>query len=48
MQPPECSTKKGVLKRFAKFTGKHLCGRLFFNKVADFYENRDSDKDVFL
>ena len=28
------STKKGVLKNFAKFTGKHLCQRLFFKKVA--------------
>ena len=26
--------KKGVLKNFAKFTGKHLCQRLFFNEVA--------------
>ena len=26
--------KKGVLKNFAKFTGKHLCHSLFFNKVA--------------
>ena len=26
--------KKGVLKNFAKFTGKHLCQRLFFNKVT--------------
>ena len=26
--------KKGVLKNFAKFTGKHLCQSLFFNKVA--------------
>ena len=25
--------KKGVLKYFAKFTGKHLCQSLFFNKV---------------
>ena len=25
--------KKGVLKNFAKFTGKHLCQSLFFNKV---------------
>ena len=24
-----CSIKKGVLKNFAKFTGKHLCQRLF-------------------
>ena len=26
--------KKGVLKNFAKFTGKHLCQSLFFNKVT--------------
>ena len=26
--------KKGVLKNFAKFTGKHLYHSLFFNKVA--------------
>ena len=26
--------KKGVLRNFKKFTGKHLCQRLFFNKVA--------------
>ena len=26
--------KKGVLKNFAKFTGKHLCQSLFFNKVS--------------
>ena len=25
---------KDVLKNFAKFTEKHLCGNLFFNKVA--------------
>ena len=25
----------GVLKNFAKFTGKHLCQSLFFTKVAD-------------
>ena len=29
-----CFIKKGVLKNFAKFTGKHLCQSLFFNKVA--------------
>ena len=29
-----CSVKKGVLKGFAKFTGKHLCQSPFFNKVA--------------
>ena len=26
--------KKGVLRNFTKFTGKHLCQGLFFNKVA--------------
>ena len=26
--------KKVVFKNFAKFTGKHLCQGLFFNKVA--------------
>ena len=29
-----CSVRKGVLRNFAKFTGKHLCQRLFLNKVA--------------
>ena len=31
----KCSTKKVFLKKFAKFTGKHLYRSLFFNKVAD-------------
>ena len=26
--------KQGVLRNFAKFTGKHLCQSLFLNKVA--------------
>ena len=26
--------KKGVLRNFTKFTGKHLCQSIFFNKVA--------------
>ena len=30
---PEVFCKKGVLRNFAKFTGKHLCQRLFLNKV---------------
>ena len=29
-----CSVKKGVLRNVAKFTGRHLCQSLFFNKVA--------------
>ena len=30
---PEVFYKKGVLRNFAKFTGKHLCQSLFLNKV---------------
>ena len=30
----KCSVRKGVLGNFTKFTGKHLCQSLFFNKVA--------------
>ena len=29
-----CSIKKGVPRNFVKFTGKHMCQSLFFNKVA--------------
>ena len=29
-----CSVRKGILRNFAKFTGKHLCQVLFYNKVA--------------
>ena len=29
-----CSARKSFLRKFAKFTGKHLCQNLFFNKVA--------------
>ena len=28
-----CSIKKGVLRNFAKFTGKHLCQSFFLNKL---------------
>ena len=31
---PEVFCKKGVLRNFAKFTGKHLCQSLFYNKVV--------------
>ena len=31
---PEVFCKKRVLRNFAKFTGKHLCQSLSFNKVA--------------
>ena len=33
-QPPDVFYKKVVLKNFAKFTGKHPCQSLFFNKCA--------------
>ena len=33
-QPPEVSLRKGVPRNFKKFTGKHLCQSLHFNKVA--------------
>ena len=29
-----CSVRKGVLRNFTKFTGKHQCQSLFFNKVT--------------
>ena len=31
---PEVFCKKGVLRKLAKFLGKHLCQSLFFNKVT--------------
>ena len=31
---PDVFCEKDVLRNFAKFTGKHLCQSLFFNKVA--------------
>ena len=30
----EVFCKKGVFRNFTRFTGKHLCQSLFFNKVA--------------
>ena len=32
-QKQRSSVKKGVLRNFAEFTGKHLCQSLFLNKV---------------
>ena len=31
---PEVFCKQGILRNFTKFTGKHLCQTLFFNKVS--------------
>ena len=33
-QPPEVFCKKGILRNFAKLTGKNLCQSLSFNNVA--------------
>ena len=33
----KCSLETVVLKNFTKFTGKHLCQSLCFNKVAGFW-----------
>ena len=38
----EVFCKKRVLRNFAKFTGKHLCQSLFFNKVAGLKPATDS------
>ena len=35
-----CSVRKGGLRNFAKFTGKHLCQSLFFNKACNFIKKR--------
>ena len=35
-QPPELLCKKGVLRNFAKFTGKHLCQRPVFTLAQVF------------
>ena len=44
-----CFMKRGVLRNFAKFTGKHLCHSTFFNKVADVcnFIKKDTPAQVF-
>ena len=37
-----CFVKKDVLRNFAKFTGKHLCQSLFFNKVAGNFVKKET------
>ena len=48
----KCSLKKNALKKFAKFTGKHLCWSLFFRKVTGQKPatllKKDSNTGVFL
>ena len=35
-----CSVKRGVLRNFGKFTGKHLCQNLFLDKVAGLWNSQ--------
>ena len=46
-QSPGGVLEKVVYKNFAKFTGKHLCQSLFFNKVAGLRPNI-SKKDLMI
>ena len=51
-QSPDVFFKKGVLKNFAKFTGKHQCQSLFFDNLQglglQLYLKKDSGSGVFL
>ena len=42
-----CSVKKGVLRNFAKRTGKHLCQSLFLNKVLLNFIKKETLTQVF-
>ena len=42
------SVEEGVLRNFAKFTGKHLCQRLFFNKVVEAWNFIKASAPLFL
>ena len=39
--------RKGVLRNLTEFTGKHLCQRLFFNKVAVHFIKKEPLVQVF-
>ena len=43
----EVFCKKGILKNFTKFTGKHLCQSLFFNKAAGNFIKKETLAQVF-
>ena len=43
----EVFCKKGVLRNVTKFTGKHLCQSLFFNKVAGLRLKKETLAQVF-
>ena len=42
-----CSLRKGILRNFAKFRGKHLYQSLFFNKVAGTFLKKETQAQVF-
>ena len=42
-----CFVKKGVLRNFVKFTGKHLSQSLFFNKVINKVIKKETLAQVF-
>ena len=46
-QPPEVFWKKGAVRNFAKFTGKHLWQRLKFIKKACKFIKKESLAQVF-
>ena len=46
-QPLQVLRKKGVIKNFAKLTGKHLCQSPLFNKVASNFIEKETLTQVF-
>ena len=42
-----CSMKKGVLRNFTKFTGKHLCRTLFFKPKACNFIKKETPAQMF-
>ena len=42
-----CSVKKGALRNFTKFTGKHLCQSLFFRPEACNFIKKEALAQVF-
>ena len=47
-QPPEVFCKEGVFKNFLKFTGKHKCQSLFFNKITVWWSSSFIKKETLL
>ena len=45
---PDVFCEKGVFENFTKFTGKHLCQSLFYNKVAGLRPEKETGTGVFL